>query len=266
MNIARSINLIIEMTRLNVLHILEYKINIVFDSAIRFIELAFFFFFWQSIFGANGGIPGWDLTALIVLYAFQNLFLALFITFVSGAYYMEERIIHGNLDKHLSRPVAPWLMVLGEQMFVSFGGWIIGLGTLLFVHFGLGVPIFTPLFPLLLLMIFIGVAITITLGLLLGCLAFWFGRVKVFDRLVEAFWEFDSYPMTIFPSYLQTLSSFILPLLYTATLPALAVIGGISTPTLMEYLVWEIGILVINIAVFSILWNAGVKKYEASGG
>ncbi len=211
LNLRKNINVMYELLRLNALHTLEYRINFISDTLVRFIEFAVFFYFWKAIFGAQGSIPGWDLTGLLVLYAFQQLFISFFLTFAAGVHHIENEITRGGIDKYLCRPIQPWFVLMGEHSFFAVGRWINGFGALAIAHFVLGVPVFTPVFPLLMLMVFLASLITAFFGLFLGSLAFWYGRIHLFEYISEAFWEFDSYPITLFPGFIQTLSSFILP-------------------------------------------------------
>ncbi len=252
--------------RLQVLHLIEYRINFVFDVFLRFVEFSIFFYFWKSIFAAQGSIPGWDIPSLLILFAFQQIFLSFFLSFAAGSYEMEKAIMRGDIDKYLSRPIQPWFALLGENSFAGIGGFITGMGVLAIAHFALGIPIFTLLFPLLIIMVFLAALISTFFGLTMGSLAFWFGRTRLFDFITDAFWEFDSYPITLFPGYIQTLTAFTLPFLFATATPALASTGKIALPQLLELFALEILVLGINVIVFRIVWKEGVKQYESYGG
>jgi ABC-type uncharacterized transport system permease subunit len=266
LNLEKNTRIFLTYMRMHTLKLFEYRINYIFDTIIRFLEFAVFFFFWQTILGKNLSLPGWDLTGLLVLYAFQQVYLAFFLTFALGAWDVERSIFKGDIDKFLCRPCTPWFMLAGETMSVSIGGWITGLGALFIAHFVLGAPIFTIVFPILLLMTALGAAISLFFGMALATFGFWGRRLRLFGVLLDGLFEFDSYPMTVFPATLHILTSFTLPFLFADTLPAMSVMGMIPLSTLIYYLAIEIGILIVNFSIFKLIWERGVRHYESYGG
>lgn len=265
-NLKKNTRILHTYLRMHTLKLFEYRINFIFDTIIRFLEFAVFFFFWQTILGKNLNIPGWDMTGLLVLYAFQQIFLGFFLTFALGAWDVERSIFKGDVDKFLCRPCNTWFMLAGEQISISIGGVISGFGALLIAQFVLGAPIFTWIFPILVLMTVLGALISLFFGLTLATFAFWGRRLRLFGVLLDGLFEFDSYPMTLFPGYLHTLTSFTLPFLFAHTLPAMSVMGTIPLETVLYYLVIEVAVLIVNYSIFTFVWGKGVAHYESYGG
>lgn len=265
-NLEKNTRIFLTYMRMHFLKLFEYRINFIFDTIIRFLEFAVFFFFWQTILGKRLDIPGWDMTGLLVLYAFQQVFLGFFLTFALGAWDVERDIFKGNVDKFLCRPCNTWFMLAGQNISISIGGFISGFGALLIAQFFLNANVFTWTFPILLLMVILGALISLFFGLTLATFGFWGRRLRLFGVLLDGLFEFDSYPMTLFPGYLHTLTSFTLPFLFADTLPAMSVMGTIPLSTILYYLAIEIAILVVNYSIFKIVWNRGVKHYESYGG
>ncbi len=265
-NLTKNAKILAEYFRLHILTLLEYRINFIFDTIVRFFEFAVFFFFWKTILFQNITIPGWDLGGLIVLFSFQQIFLALFLTIALAPWRFEKKIMNGELDKFLARPCTPWLNLIAEDFNLSLGGWITGIGGLLIAQFGLGISIFTPKLLMALFVILIAAAITLFFGLILSSFALWGNRLHLYDYLIDGLFEFDSYPITLFPGYIHTLTSFTIPFLYANTLPALLTLNQLSIETVFPYAIIEIGILLVNYSIFQFIWRKGVKRYEAYGG
>ena len=255
-----------QYVRMHVAHLLEYRINFFFDIIVRFLEFAVFFFMWQSILGKNASIPGWDLQGLVVLYAFQNIFLALLITFAFGAMNAWEKIMSGELDRFLARPTIPWFMLAVENMELAFGGWFLGIGYFAVAFMFFGFTLSLPVALVLILMVVLAVGIALFFGLAMSSLSFWLGRLESIWGIWEGLFEFDQYPQTIFPWPIQTITSFTFPYLFANTLPALALLQKISFEQLVPWILVEAGVLAVNYLVFSFLWKRGVKRYESYGG
>ncbi|MBI4043235.1 MAG: ABC-2 family transporter protein [Candidatus Diapherotrites archaeon] len=252
--------------RMHWFHLFEYKINFAFDFFLRFAEFAVFFYAWQTILGANATIPGWDLKGLVVLYSLENLFLALILSFALGAIEAWNKIAKGELDQHLARPTISWLMLVGEGMEISLGGWLLGIGGLVIARtfFGFSMPLHA--LVLIIVMLLLAVGITILFSLMLSALAFWMGRVEFVYSVWEGLFEFDMYPQTVFPWPLQTLTSFTFPFLFAHTIPAMVLLERIPATQAIPWILIEAGILAFNFLLFSWVWKKGVKRYESFGG
>ena len=264
--IQKQFNILAQYARMHWTHQLEYKANLAFDIGLRFIEFAVFFYAWQSILGANATLPGWDLKGLIVLFSFENVFLALILSFAWGASNAWEKIARGELDQYLARPVIPWVMLVGEGMNVAPGGWILGIGGLFMAWAFFGFNASISVLLLIAFMLALAIGITVFFSLSMSALSFWMGRVEFTHSLLEGLFEFDQYPQTLFPWPLQTLTSFTLPFLFASTIPALAILEKITADQLILWATVEAGILALNFLFFSFIWQKGVERYESFGG
>lgn len=264
--IIKNIRIFREFIRLHWKSYTEYRINLYFDIILRIIEFGFFFIMWQSILGTNGKIPGWDMESLIILYSFENIFLALLFTFMWGSLGAWKNIHEGRIDKHLCRPTNTWFMVVGERMGMSIGGYIIGIGSLAMSQIVFGINLLQPAFLFGIILISISIVITTFFALLLASTSFWLGRIEFIDAIFESMMEFDQFPQTIFPWQIQSILSFTLPFLFAHTLPALGIIGKISLNEMGVWIIISSAIAITNWIAFTIVWNKGVKRYESNGG
>jgi ABC-type uncharacterized transport system permease subunit len=244
----------------------EYRINFIFDIVVRLFEFAFFFVMWQSILGANGTIPGWDIPSLFILYSFENIFLALLITFMWSALGAWKHIHEGRIDKYLCRPTNVWLMVVGERMGIAFAGYLIGFGGLLLSQILFGINLFQPAFVLGIILLLVAAVISTFFALLLASLSFWFGKIEFIDSIFESLMEFDQFPQTIFPWQIQTILSVSIPFLFAHTLPTLGLMGRIPLIEMAAWIMVGLGVAALNWIGFSLIWNKGMKRYEANGG
>ncbi|MFH0969983.1 MAG: ABC-2 family transporter protein [Candidatus Diapherotrites archaeon] len=265
-SILKNIRLMKECIRLRFATYTEYRINFYFDIIMRLLEFALFFIMWQSILGANGNIPGWDIQSLFVLYSFENIFLSLLITFMWSTTGAWKNIHEGRIDKYLCRPTNVWLMVVGERMGMAFGGYFVGFAGLLLSQLFFGINLVQPALIFGVILIVISIFISTLFALMIATLSFWLGKIEFINSIFESLMEFDQFPQTIFPWQIQTILSITIPFLFAHTLPALAILGRISLYEMGGWILIGLGIACINWIGFSILWKKGVKRYEAHGG
>jgi ABC-type uncharacterized transport system permease subunit len=232
----------------------------------RLLEFGFFFVMWESILGANGRIPGWDIQSLFVLYSFENIFLALLVTFTWASLGAWKHIHEGRIDKYLCRPTTVWLMVVGERMGMAFAGYLAGIGGLILCQIFFGINLFQPAFLFGIILIIISIVISTLFALLLASLSFWLGKIEFIDSIFESFMEFDQFPQTLFPWQIQTILSITLPFLFAHTIPTLGLMGRISLTEMGLWILVGLGAAALNWIGFSILWKRGLKRYEANGG
>lgn len=264
--IQKNARLLIQFLRLHWAVYTEYRINFTFDIVMRLFEFGFFFIMWQSILGSNGHIPGWDIESLLILYSFENIFLALLITFMWSSLGGWKNIHEGRIDKYLCRPTNVWLMITGERMGIAFAGYLVGIGGLIMSSILFGINLFQPALVLGIILLLVAAVISTLFALLLASLAFWLGKIEFIDSIFESLMEFDQFPQTIFPWQIQTVLSITIPFLFAHTLPTLALLGNISPLELGGWIIVALGVAALNWIGFSIIWNRGIKRYEANGG
>lgn len=263
-NLTKEWRIALQGMRMEFIKFGEYRLNFVMELMVRLVEFASFFFAWQIILGKSMNFPGWDLGGLVVLFSFQQFFMFLIITFISGDAALREKILEGGLDQYLARPNTPWFTIMVTNTHMGFGGLLSGIGGLL-LAMQLGVQLSWATFA-------IGVALLIMAGLIcfffslaLACLAFWMGRVQFVENIWDALFEFDTYPSNIFPGAIQTLLAFTLPFIFAHTIPAQLILEQITMEEGLKFLGIAGIILLINFCLFYFMWKTGLRKYEAFG-
>lgn len=251
--------------RIQLIKIGEYKANFFSDMLIRVFGFLIFIATWQSILG-NTQFPGWELKGLLLMFSMQNIFLALIFMLAYGGQSIRFSITSGSLDIYLSRPCHPWFVVLVTNNFLSFGGLLLGFGSLFLATQYYGLSLSPIVFLMILAFLFSATMIALTFNLMLNTLAFWFGKFNLASSLFWALFEFDFYPTNVFPVFLQLLIAFTVPFIFANTVPVLFILQKFTFQQAFAYLLSAVGIFAFNLMLFLMLWNKGVKRYEAVGG
>ncbi|MDP2666261.1 MAG: ABC-2 family transporter protein [Candidatus Diapherotrites archaeon] len=246
--------------------IAEYRINYFLELLVLLAQFVVFYIFWKSLLGNQAIIPGWNLGELVVLFSVQNFFLGILTIFGPAGLNLWKKIGQGELDKYLCRPTTAWFMLVGEGLRISLVGFGLGIAGLLAATIVLGVAIRLEVIGLLVIILLLAALITLFFFLSLSMLVFWIEKVEFANRIWEGLFEFQWYPQTLFPGWIQLITSFTVPFLFGHTIPAMALLGKISMKSLFFLLGAEIGILIINFVLFQILWRRGVTRYVSYGG
>jgi ABC-2 type transport system permease protein len=209
-------------------------------------------------------IHGWELPSALVLLgiylmvsALRNLFIGPSLDALAG---MDGEMWTGRFDFTLLRPVDP-------QFLASFRYWrplalidlALGLGVL-----GVGVSQLHQSLTILdllafLVTLFAGVTILYAVLLAFSALVMW-SPGFLFTWVFDALFQMARYPLGLYPGWLRLALTWVVPVGVMTTIPAQALIGQLSTGTL-------IGSVVLAAALFaaaSALFRLGLQRYASA--
>lgn len=264
-NVEKNARILLLSLSLEIKRLWEYKINLVFDLLLRFVDTAVFFTFWAVILGSTSNFQDWTFQGFLLIFAFESFFISLLLSFSFACLFVFKIIHNAELDSFLSKPASTWVLAASKNIGFSYSGIIIGVIALIVAGMQ-GVQFSILTLAIIFVMISLGAAIASLFALSIASLSFWFGRTESFENIFESFWSFSGKPTNIFPIPLQALIAFTFPFIFTQTIPAMAVLEKTSLQELLSALGLEIIIAVIWFFAFSILWKKGLKRYESGGG
>lgn len=96
--------------------------------------------------------------------------------------------------------------------------------------------------------------------LALMCLAFWFVAVENLPTLFDALFEAARYPAAAYPSALRIVFVYLLPVVWTTTVPASALVGRLSLAGSFE----SIGAAIVALAVSRGIWTVALRRYAGA--
>jgi ABC-2 type transport system permease protein len=216
------------------------------------------------LFGQIETIHGWELASALVLLgvyltvgALRNLFIGPSLNALAG---MDGEIWTGQFDFTLLRPADP-------QFLASFRYWqplalidlALGLGVL-----GVGISQLHQSLMLLHLLAFLvtltaGVTILYAILLAFSALVLW-SPGFLFTWMFDALFQMARYPLGLYPGWLRLVLTWVVPVGVMTTVPAQALIGGLSTGMLL-------GSVMLALAFFigaSALFRIGLRRYGSA--
>lgn len=105
-----------------------------------------------------------------------------------------------------------------------------------------------------------GAVVIYSLWIVLIALTFWFTKFDNNVTILQALLDSGRYPATIYPSWLQVIVTFIIPIAIATTVPVQALRGDLNGLQVLGFL----GVGIASFAVSSVVWKFGVRRYSGA--
>jgi ABC-2 type transport system permease protein len=208
-----------------------------------------------------GGWSFWETVALLGV--FNALVGVVEGVFRPGIGSLADMIRHGSFDLVLTRPVDAQLYLTFHELDLwRIADVVLGFSLSGYALHRLGRPL-DPTHTLAFLITFgSAVAVLYSVWLILMCLAFWLVAIENLPTVFDALFEAARYPASAYPKALRLVFVYILPVAWTTTIPASALVGRLSTLGVLE----SIGVGCAALAVSRLVWRSALRRYTSAGG
>lgn len=225
---------------------------------------------WTSIYaGGAGTIKGFTLNEMITYVLIGNLCAVAVRNFLPS--YISRDINEGRLSMFLVKPISYIKFVFINELGRVFLATVISfISQILIALFFLDKVVINsdPIYiSLILMMIFFAFIIELLLGFLIGIIAFWTEEVDgiqtTIDR-VKRFFSGGYFPLTLLPASLATASIY-LPFQYSFFAPAALYLKKVDIQQGLYGLIIQVVWIILLCIILNIVWNRGLRRYEATG-
>ncbi len=222
--------------------------------------------FWWAVLGTTGAFAGWGLPELALFTAVSYLpgLHQLVWNFWNRAS-LSDKVLRGDLDKYLARPVNPLFALAAEDVHVaSFLRYLLpALALALTLIKAHRLPVTAASFIEGYVLLSLGKLALTLMQATAAMLAFNHGQVGEIRQFFFQLTALGNYPVTAFPTGLRFFLSYVLPAGLTATFPTLVMLGKspaapVTLGAAALCMVWSV--------VLSYSWRAAVAGYESPGG
>ena len=248
--------------RLGVLNELQYRTNLGIQLVQSFVGLATSLLGLGVIFSKTDNLAGWrpaELLAIVGVYSLVSGLTQLIVR-PSLSRFMED-IRLGTLDFTLTKPVDAQALVSMRQIEVwKLIDVAIGVAVLAAAMVQLGAtigPIEAVSFVVTLLA---GVTIIYSFLVILATCAFWFVRLDNVLQIFQSMYEAGRWPIGIYPPWLRSILTFLVPVGFAVTVPAEGLVGRMSASTLAVAL----ALAIVMPLVARRFWRFGLKHYSGA--
>ena len=249
---------------------LQYPASFWLDVVGTGVSLAAFFISLALILQRFGNLGGWTIGEIAFLFGLLEASFGLMDMIFAGfdPANFGRRVRRGTFDQLLLRPVNITLQVLGDDFILRRLGriaqgaviFIIALNTL-DIHWTLGKILYLPFVVFGIVTFFGGLFI---IG---STITFWtIESIEVMNIFTYGSSELISYPMHIYPDWLRSAFTFILPAALLNYYPALYFLDKtdpLGMPIFMRFLSPLAGLAVLLVAL--LFWRFGIRHYQSTG-
>jgi len=214
-------------------------------------------------------VKGWTIWEVVFLYGLKQLVVAIYAFFFDNAGNLDFKVINGELDRILIRPLNPLfhLFAEGASLMKGFSSIILGPFFLVIASYKLGLDWTVIDFLMLLLSVLGGVGVLTGVSLSFSSIAFWTMKSAfILDFIFVFREEFLNYPLNIYGKGIQFMLSFILPLAFINYFPSCFILDKTKEVIISPFLVYLsplVGILTM-LGAYQI-WKFGLKNYASTG-
>jgi ABC-2 type transport system permease protein len=226
--------------------------------------------FWQvvqfafiSVLFANvDAVGGWDYHEMLMLAGFLAMTRASNALFWDGVWSTAQLVITGGMDYFMCRP-APVLVQVGGLHIGMQGFGNAALGLVMVVTGGIGAGLSLWAVPVGLVLLVCSCAVQMSILTAVNAVAFWVkGPTSVLGlMIIELQAAVMRFPMPIYHIAVQAALVFLLPLAFTAFVPA-AVLSGHLSPW---WLAAAVAAASTTVPLAALTYRAGLNAYESAG-
>jgi ABC-2 type transport system permease protein len=248
--------------KIGLLNELQYRVNFFIQLLQSFIALATGLIGLSLVFAHTTTLGGWTRPELLAVMGIHILMGGIIHTSIQpNMQRIMNDIQQGTLDFALTKPLdAQMLVSVREFRFWSLVDVIMGFIVLVvaFVQMNSNLQFLHALaFVAALVM---GGTMIYCFWMIVTSTAFWLIRVDEITNLFEGLYAAGRWPVGIYPGWLQTGLTFLVPVAFAITVPAEALTSRLNAWTLLE----ELGLTILFWLVARFIWRFGVKNYAGA--
>jgi ABC-2 type transport system permease protein len=248
--------------RLGVLNELQYRTNLGVQLIQSVVGLATSLLGLGVIFSKTDNLAGWSPAELLVIVGIYSLVSGLtqLVIRPSLARFMED-VRLGTLDFTLTKPVDAQLLVSMRQIEVwKLIDVAIGLVVLIVAMVQLGATIGIVEAVTFVITLLAGISVIYSFLVILATCAFWFVRLDNILQIFQSMYEAGRWPIGIYPPWLRTILTFLVPVGFAITVPAEGLVGRMSLTTFAA----TIALAIVLPLVSRWFWRFGVRHYSGA--
>jgi ABC-2 type transport system permease protein len=248
--------------RLGVMNELQYRTNLIIQLVQSTVGLGTALLGLGIVFSKTDSLAGWrppELLAIVGVYTLVSGLTQLVVR-PSLARFMED-VRLGTLDFMMTKPVDAQVLVSMRQIEVwKLVDVAVGLVVLAVAIAQLGASVGLAEAVTFLVALLAGVTIIYSFLLILATCAFWFVRLDNILNIFQSMYEAGRWPISIYPPWLRTALTFLVPIGFAITVPTEGLVGRLTSPNLLG----AIALAVVLPLVARAFWRIGVRHYSGA--
>jgi ABC-2 type transport system permease protein len=247
--------------RVGAMNELQYRANFIFALVQSLLALGTALIVLAVIFRQTDELAGWSRWELLVVYGVFTLVYGVLSAFVQpNMQRVVEEIREGKLDYALVRPADSQVLVsLRDIRFWSLTDVLVGL-----VIIAIAVARLDELsvahVAAFVGTLFLGLICIYCFWLMLASAAFWLVRINEVQELFDGLYRAGRYPTGIYPRWMRTGLTVLVPLAFAITVPSEALTGRLAAGSFLG----SLAAAIVLITASRLLWKRGLRRYDGA--
>jgi ABC-2 type transport system permease protein len=248
--------------RIGAMNELQYRVNFFVQLLQSCVALAVGLIGLALVFSHTTELGGWSPVELLAVMGVHILMGGVIRAFIQpNMQRLMDDVQQGTLDYALTKPEDAQMLVsvrdirIWQTVDIVIGAVVLVLAV---VQIGERVGVVQALsFGLMLLL---GGLMIYSFWLILTTGAFWVVRMDQIVELFQGVYQAGRYPVGIYPGWLRSGLTFLVPIAFAVTIPAEALTGRLTTETLLL----AIGLAAVLLLLARLVWRTGIKHYSGA--
>jgi ABC-2 type transport system permease protein len=213
-------------------------------------------------FQYTSNLRGWTFPQTLVLLAVYYLMDGLIEMFIApNMREIMNQVREGTLDFVLLKPVSAQFMATFRTINIwRAANLMVGAGLAVYTVRQLSLSIGAAEALSFAVTLGAGLAVIYSFWLVLVTLTFWFVRLENIEQIVWQAFEAGRYPVEIYPGWLRTSLTYVIPVAFVITVPAKALTGRLDPSFVAVALV----VAVASVFLSSAFWRFGLRYYTGA--
>lgn len=248
--------------RIGMMNELQYRVNFFIQLLQSAIAVTTGLIGLSLVFGQVNNLAGWSQAELLAVMGVHLMMGGIVRSAIQpNMERLMEDVLNGTLDFALTKPAdAQALVSVREFRFWQLTDVLVGL-----VVIGIAVTQLQTGMALLQVLAFIialilGAVMLYCVWLMVTSIAFWVIRVSEIVNLFEGLYAAGRWPVGVYPDWLRTGLTFLVPVAFAVTVPAEAMTNRLTPETML----FAFGLTLLFVFLARVVWLIGLRSYAGA--
>ena len=248
--------------RIGVMNEMQYRVNFFIQILQSAVAVATGLIGLSLVFGQVDNLSGWSRPELLAVMGVHILMGGVIRSAIQpNMERLMNDVLNGTLDFALTKPAdAQTLVSVREFRFWQLTDVLVGLVILVFAVIQLQTKMYALQIIAFLAALILGGIMLYCVWLMVTSIAFWVIRVGDIVDLFQGLFAAGRWPISVYPDWLRTGMTFLVPVAFAVTMPAEAVTNRLTADSML----FAVGLTVLFMLLARGVWLLGLRSYSGA--
>ena len=248
--------------RIGVMNELQYRVNFFIQLLQSAIAVATGLIGLSLVFGQVNSLAGWSQSELLAVMGVHILMGGVIRSAIQpNMERLMNDVLNGTLDFALTKPAdAQALVSVREFRFWQLTDVLVGLAILIIAVIQLQAKLAALQIVAFMAALIMGAIMLYCVWLMVTSIAFWVIRVNEIVNLFEGLYAAGRWPVSLYPDWLRTGMTFLVPVAFAVTVPAEAMTNRLTPETML----FALGLTIFFSLLARGVWLLGLRNYSGA--